>query len=76
MAVLVPFLIAALVVIGSSAAYFFTQLYHARMLLYERQKLGMVSDLESSKHPPELRMGSLWLLVTIVSSGICSTLSP
>ena len=76
MAILGPFHIAALVVIGSSAAYFFTQLYHARMLLYERQNLGLVSDLESSKYSPELRMGSLWLLVTISSLGICSTLSP
>ena len=64
MAILGRFPIAALVVIGSPVTYFFIQLYDARMLLYERQKLGLISDLESSKHPPELRMGSLWLLVT------------
>ena len=75
MAILGPFQVAALVVMGSSAAYFFTQLYHARMLLYEKQKLGLVSHLKSSKDPPELRLSSLWLLVTISSLDICSTSS-
>ena len=26
------------------ATYFFTQLYHARNLIYERQKMGLVSN--------------------------------
>ena len=76
MAILGPYQITALVVIGTSAAYFFTQLYHARMLLYERQKLGLVSHFESSEDSLELRMSSLWLPVTIFSLAICCTSSP
>ena len=55
MAILGPYHIAALAVIGSSAAYFFTRLYRARMLFYERKKLGLVSDLKSSNPIPETK---------------------
>ena len=31
------------------ATYFFTQLYHARNLIYERQKMGLVSNVNNRK---------------------------
>lgn len=33
---------AVLVVMATSAAYFFSKLYHARMLVIEKQKQGLV----------------------------------
>ena len=39
---------AVLVVIGTLIAYFFIMLYHARMLVYEKQKRGLVRDNISS----------------------------
>jgi hypothetical protein len=43
-----PLLTAGLIVLASSLAYFFTKLYHARMLLRDRQKQGLVEKLSLS----------------------------
>ena len=80
MAVLGSFQTTVLLMIATLAAYFFAQLYHARMLIYERQKNGLVSHSHSHcqlfKDPPILILGSLWLLVTISSLATCYILSP
>jgi hypothetical protein len=37
-----PVLTAGLIILASSLGYFLTKLYHARMLLRDRQKKGLV----------------------------------
>ena len=45
------FHVAAFVVIETLAMYFFAMLFHAPTVLSERQKMGLVSHLDSGKYP-------------------------
>ena len=40
-----PFLTATLIVFASSVGYFFTRLYHARMLVIDRRNRGLVRKI-------------------------------
>lgn len=51
-------LVAALVVVATSAAYFFNQLYHARMLVIDKQRKGLVSQSPSSTNLRPLMIAS------------------
>lgn len=51
--------VASVAVLAASAAYFFTRLHHARMLLLERQRQGLVRCSAPSINPPLLNTRSL-----------------